>query len=144
MQITQHTDYALRVLIHVAANEQGERVTIAGISTLFGISRSHLMKVVTRLVREGLLEGVRGKGGGLRLAQAADKIRIGDVVALMEPNMTLVECFGEQSACILGPGCKLKAGLSKALKAFIATLNELTLADLVRQPQTLKLMRLAA
>lgn len=143
MYITQHTDYALRVLIHVASNQEnpGTRITIAGISELFGISRSHLMKVVNKLVREGFLEGVRGKGGGLRLAQPADDIRIGDVVSRMEPNMVLVECFEADHNCILGPACKLKGALNKALKAFLASLNETTLADLVRQPTTLKLMR---
>lgn len=143
MYITQHTDYALRVLIHVASNQEnpGTRITIAGISELFGISRSHLMKVVNKLVREGFLEGVRGKGGGLRLAQPADDIRIGEVVSRMEPNMVLVECFEADHNCILGPACKLKGALNKALKAFLASLDETTLADLVRQPATLKLMR---
>ncbi|HTH39538.1 MAG TPA: Rrf2 family transcriptional regulator [Rhodocyclaceae bacterium] len=146
MYITQHTDYALRVLIHVAANQDrpDTRITIAGISELFAISRSHLMKVVTKLVREGFLEGVRGKGGGLRLKQAAEQIRIGDVVSRMEPNMVLVECFEAEHGCILGPACSLKGVLNKALRAFLATLNEVTLADLARQPQTLKLMQVIA
>jgi len=144
MYITQHTDYALRVLIHVAANQDRpeQRITIAGISELFDISRSHLMKVVTKLVREGFLEGVRGKGGGLRLIVAPAQIRIGDVVARMEPSMVLVECFEEDHNCILGPACKLKGVINRALKSFLATLNEVTLADLVQQPQTLKLMQI--
>ncbi|GAB2180173.1 Rrf2 family transcriptional regulator [Denitratisoma sp. agr-D3] len=143
MYITQHTDYALRVLIYVAANQERSdaRSTIAGISALFDISRSHLMKVVNKLVREGYVEGVRGKGGGLRLARAAEQIRIGEVVSRMEPTMALVECFGEEHNCLLGPACKLKATLHKALRAFITTLDETTLADLVRQPQTLRLMQ---
>jgi len=143
MYITQHTDYALRVLIHIAANQDRPetRSTIAGISELFGVSRSHLMKVVNKLVREGYVEGVRGKGGGLRLAQAAEKIRIGEVVSRMEPHMVLVECFAEENNCLLSSACKLKFSLHKALKAFIASLNESTLADLVCQPQTLRLMQ---
>ena len=62
MHITQHTDYALRVLIYLQAN--GHRlVTIQEISDRFGISRSHLMKVVNQLIRAGYVDGLRGKGG---------------------------------------------------------------------------------
>ena len=63
MHITQHTDYALRVLIYLGENTD-RLVTISEISERFEISRSHLMKVVNQLVREGFVLGLRGKGGG--------------------------------------------------------------------------------
>lgn len=130
MYITQHTDYALRALIYLGTN--GERlVTIQEISERFGVSRNHLMKVVNALIRAGFVEGVRGKGGGLRLARAPREIAVGAVVRQMEPGMDLVECFGAGCQCILDPGCKLKVGLSKALAAFLKVLDEMTLADLV-------------
>lgn len=141
MNITQHTDYALRVLIYVGANPE-RRVTIGEISERYEISRSHLMKVVNKLVHEGFLAGTRGKGGGLGLGRAADAIRIGDVVQRMEPNMTLVECFSENNACLIDPACKLKGALNQALKAFLDTLNQYTLAELLQQPRTLKLLQL--
>ncbi|MCK6375817.1 MAG: Rrf2 family transcriptional regulator, partial [Zoogloea sp.] len=92
MHITLHTDYALRVLIYLASNE--ERLpTIQEISARFDISRSHLMKVVNQLIRNGFVEGIRGKGGGLRLARPPAGIGIGDVVRKMETDLSLVECF---------------------------------------------------
>lgn len=135
MHITQHTDYALRVLIYLGENTE-RLATISEISERFEISRSHLMKVVNQLVREGFVHGLRGKGGGLRLAREAASIRIGDVVLRMERDMDLVECFGEGSKCLLDPGCKLKSALSNALKAFLASLDEVTLADLLGTPKT--------
>jgi Rrf2 family nitric oxide-sensitive transcriptional repressor len=135
MHITQHTDYALRVLIYLGENTD-RLVTISEISERFDISRSHLMKVVNQLVREGFVHGLRGKGGGLRLARDAAAIRIGDVVLRMERGMDLVECFGADSKCLLDPGCKLKFALSNALKAFMASLDEVTLAELLGTPKT--------
>ena len=130
MYITQHTDYALRALIYLGTNSE-RLVTIQEISERFGVSRNHLMKVVNALIRAGFVEGVRGKGGGLRLARAPREIAVGAVVRQMEPGMDLVECFGAGCQCILDPGCKLKVGLSKALAAFLKVLDEMTLADLV-------------
>jgi Rrf2 family nitric oxide-sensitive transcriptional repressor len=141
MHITQHTDYALRVLLHVGSNT-GRRVTIAEIADRFDISRSHLMKVVNQLVREGILEGQRGKGGGLSLGRAASTIRVGDVVRRMEPGLELVECFGTEGRCLLNPACKLKRALSQALDAFLRVLDGYTLADLLDNPATLRSLRL--
>lgn len=141
MHITQHTDFALRVLLHVGSNP-GRRVTIAEIAERFDISRSHLMKVVNQLVREGILEGQRGKGGGLSLARPAASIVVGDVVRRMEPGMVLVECFGTEGRCLLNPACKLKEALSKALDAFLRVLDSYTLEDLLDNPATIGTLRL--
>ena len=79
MHLTQQTDYALRVLIYAAINNE-RLVNIGEIAADYAISKSHLMKVTTALVKGGFLEGIRGKGGGLRLAAAAHEINIGAVV----------------------------------------------------------------
>lgn len=136
MHITQHTDYALRVLIYLGTNED-RLVTILEISDRFAVSRSHLMKVVNQLIRSGFVEGVRGKGGGLRLARPPAEIGVGDVVRRMERGMEIVECFGSGCSCILDPSCKLKAALGKALDAFLKVLDGISLADLLGQQESL-------
>ena len=130
MNITQHTDYALRVLMYLGAVPE-RRVTIKEVAERFDISRSHLMKIVTELVAKGFVDGARGKGGGLRLARAASEIGLGDVVRQLEPSLALVECFGTQSHCVLDPACRLKGALDSALQAFLAALDRVSLADLV-------------
>ena len=130
MNITQHTDYALRVLMYLGAVPE-RRVTIKEVAERFDISRSHLMKIVTELVAKGFVDGARGKGGGLRLARAASEIGLGDVVRQLEPSLALVECFGTQSHCVLDPACQLKGALDSALQAFLAALDRVSLADLV-------------
>ena len=130
MNITQHTDYALRLLRYLGACPE-RRVTIKEVAERFDISRSHLMKLVTELVTKGFVDGARGKGGGLRLARAATRIGLGDVVRQMEPSFALVECFGSGSHCLLDPACRLKGALASALQAFLSELDRLTLADLI-------------
>lgn len=142
MHITQHTDYALRVLIYLATNT--ERLpTVQEIAERFDISRTHLMKVVNGLIRHGFATGVRGKGGGLRLAAAPSAISIGDVVRKMEGEPVLVECFGGQSKCLLTKSCRLTGVFRQALDAFFTSLDAVTLADVVgpKQWQTLHFSR---
>jgi Rrf2 family nitric oxide-sensitive transcriptional repressor len=130
MHITQHTDYALRVLIYLGANEH-RIATIQEIAERFNVSRSHMMKVVNQLIRHGYVTGLRGKGGGLRLERSSTTINIGDVIRKMEHDMNLVECFGRESKCILTDSCRLQGALSDALNAFLASLDQVSLADLL-------------
>lgn len=130
MRLTHHADLALRVLMHLALSGE-RRVTIREISDAFGISRNHLMKVAHKLAGLGYVESTRGSGGGLRLGQPAGSIGIGRVVRDMEPDFGLVECFRPENRCIITPACALPAMLDEALRAFLATLDKYTLADLV-------------
>ena len=132
MYLTHQTDYALRVLTYAAANSEG-LVNIATSAEVYGISRSHLMKVATALVKGGFLDSVRGKGGGLRLSRPEEEIVIGDVVRHMEP-MKLVECMGADNRCLLTSCCRLSNILNEASQVFLAHLDKFTLSDLINQP----------
>ena len=132
MQLTSFTDYALRVLVYLAM-KPGRIVSTAEISRSYGVSQYHLGKVVHRLGRSGWVELRRGRGGGVRLNKTPDEIRIGDVVRDLEPSMRLVECFDlETNRCPIAPVCGLAPALERALESFLATLNESTLADVVK------------
>ena len=78
MQLSLHTDYALRVLMLLGGT--GTQWTIDEIAAWYGISRNHLAKVAQTLQAEGLVETQRGRGGGLRLARPPEEIVIGQVV----------------------------------------------------------------
>lgn len=132
MYLTQHTDYGLRVLIYTAVNDDA-LANIGTIADTYGISKSHLMKVVTALVKGGFLDSVRGKGGGLRLARAPELINVGDVVRHLEP-MQLVECMGDNNQCLITPDCRLSGIIGGAMRAFLNYLDGFTVADLVNKP----------
>lgn len=142
MQITHRTDYGLRIMIYLAAKGETPS-TIAEIAASYGISRSHLMKIVQDLSSRGYLLATRGKNGGIRIGRAADQIRIGDLVRDLEPDFGLVECFRTGNECVITPACPLKAALAKALSAFLATLNEYTIADMAtHKPRLAKLLKI--
>ncbi|MCG3203182.1 MAG: HTH-type transcriptional repressor NsrR [Gammaproteobacteria bacterium] len=133
MRLTVMTDYALRLLMYVG-QRPGRLCTIAEVAHAYGISEAHLMKVTHQLGRAGFLETLRGKGGGIRLANDPAKISLGAVVRAIEPDFALVECFETCSRCTLSGHCRLAGVVSGALGAFLAHLEAHTLADLL-QPQ---------
>ena len=133
MRLTQWTDYTLRVLMYCAATEGREQpVTIIEVAEGYGISRSHLMKIVQQLAAQGLLETTRGRGGGMRLMVPASAINIGAVVRATETDFNLVECFDPgTNQCRLSNHCRLKGVLWQAMQAYLAVLDSVTLADLM-------------
>ena len=138
MQLTLHTDYALRVLLYIRLHPD-RKVTILEVAQGYDISKNHLMKVVQKLVRLGYLESVRGRRGGLTLALPPEQINLGTVVTQMEPSLDLVECFDlEQNTCPIEPACDLKHILYEAQQAFLTSLKQYTLADLASRPAQLQ------
>jgi Rrf2 family nitric oxide-sensitive transcriptional repressor len=126
MQLTRHTDYALRLLIDLA-RQDGERMSIATVAQAQAISRTHLMKIANQLAHAGFIEAARGRNGGIRLSRKPEEINIGAVIAAMEPGCGLISCAG----CRLVGHCRLPVVLDEALRAFNATLARYTLADVL-------------
>lgn len=130
MRLTHFTDLSLRLLMFLAVKPNG-LATIQEVAGRYGISRNHLMKVAQQLVKEGFVESVRGRGGGLRLKRLPSEIRVGDVVRATEDDFRMVECFeAGKTSCTLLPACRLKGVLGDALAAYLAVLDQHTLADL--------------
>jgi len=137
MHLTVFSDYTLRVLMYLAL-DRTRLATIPEIATAYGISENHLMKVVHRLARAGVVESVRGKGGGIRLAHAPQDIRLGAVVRASEGDAPIVECLsGNPPTCRIAAPCRLKGILVSAFDALYDSLDEHTLADLVAKPRAL-------
>lgn len=132
MQLTLHTDYALRVLLYLA-HFPDKRSNTAEISNAFGISKNHLVRVVQHLQEANFVTAHMGRGGGIVLAAPPDKIRLGDVVRACERNLAVVECFNQESnTCPIVPVCGLKSPLRSALESFLNTLDQYTLADVIQ------------
>jgi Rrf2 family nitric oxide-sensitive transcriptional repressor len=138
MRLTVFSDYTLRVLMYLAL-DRTRLATIPEIANAYGISENHLMKVVHQLARAGIVESVRGKGGGIRLARAPEEIRVGEIVRASEGNAPIVECLsGDPQACRITSSCRLKGILANAFEALYDSLDDHTLADLVERPRVLK------
>lgn len=125
MKLTRYTDYALRVLMHLAV-QPGQLTSISAIARAYGISQNHLVKVVQDLRVAGYVDAVRGRSGGIRLARPPVEINLGEVVRHTEEGFDLVDC----AHCLIAPACALTAALHRALAAFMGVLDGYTLADL--------------
>lgn len=130
MKLTSYTNYALRTL-QMAAIRAPHLVRIDEVAQAHRINRAHLTKIVHQLAQAGYLETVRGPRGGLRLARPAGEIVVGDVVRLTEGPLDVVECFSAaRNTCKLRGICHLSAKLQEATRAFMAVLDDLTIAQI--------------
>lgn len=138
MRLTDYTDFSLRTLMYLGVHRD-RLVTIQEIADVYGISKSHLMKVVHQLGLAGLIETIRGRSGGLRLGKEPGEINLGKVVRSTEPDFMMVECFSrEHNECILSPSCELQGTLRRATLAYLGVLDGVTLADLLINSGSLK------
>jgi Rrf2 family nitric oxide-sensitive transcriptional repressor len=136
VRLTLHTDFALRVLIQVGLNDD-KLTTINDIARTFGISKTHLMKVVNDLGQKGYLDTVRGRNGGIRLMREARDINIGQVVRDTENQLNVIGCLEHKGYCPIERVCVLRGALRNATEAFLAVLDARTLADLIKPQRVL-------
>lgn len=130
MKLKSYTNYALRVL-QLAALKHPELLRVDDVVRIHNLARPHVVKIVHELGQAGYIQTQRGRGGGFRLARAAEDIVIGDVVRLTEGPMDVVECFNpDKNTCPLIGICKLSRALQDATRAFMDVLDGVTLADI--------------
>lgn len=139
MRLTMYTDFSLRILIYLGSKEPGTLSTVQEISSAYNISKNHLMKVTFELGKAGFIQTVRGRNGGIQLADEPGNINIGTVVRKMEDDFHLVECFDrEHNRCPIAPVCGLRGVLGQALQAYFNVLDGYTLEDLLVNRQGLR------
>lgn len=130
MKLTSYTNYALRSL-QLAALKSPDLVRVDDVAKIHNLSRPHIMKVVHELGKAGYIETVRGRGGGFRLARDARDIVVGDVVRITEGPLDVVECFNpDKNTCPLIGVCILSKKMQEATAAFMAVLDDLTIANI--------------
>ena len=136
MRLAKGTDYAYRILMLVAMNDERD-LTVERVAVALKLSRTHCMKIIAKLSSNGFLNTTRGRGGGLELGQAPEDILMGNVVKAMESDFGFVECLcprcddAPQPDCPLFGGCEMSRIMARSVKRFIASLNEHSLADIM-------------
>jgi Rrf2 family nitric oxide-sensitive transcriptional repressor len=129
MRLTKSTSHAIRILIQ-CARADGRLLKVAELSDRLQITQQNAFKIVNLLARAGLIEAMRGRNGGVRLARSPGAIRIGDVVRATE--VTHVEIDDDVDDRRQGRGRRVNQILDDALSAFIEVLDQHTLADMAR------------
>lgn len=136
MQLSTFSDYSMRVMMFLGL-QHGQLSTISDIAKAYAISENHLMKVVHHLAQHGYVETVRGKGGGLRLVRDPATVNVGELLRVSENNTGLLPCLNSGSDCCIQISCKLMGILSEAQTALFDVLNKYTLADLLKEEDSL-------
>jgi len=136
MQLTRHTDYSLRVLMFLSLQKNNSLATIGDVARNFNIPKNNLSKVVQQLAKLGYVKTVRGKNGGICLAQSPDAMNLSTIIQSVENNIEVINC--QKPACPLISQCALKGALNEAQHAFFGTLEKYSLADISRQSEKIK------
>ncbi|MEU6554801.1 Rrf2 family transcriptional regulator [Streptomyces sp. NPDC046915] len=135
MRLLRSTDLALRMLMRLAVAQEATPTTreVAGD---MDVPYTHAAKVVAELQHMGLVDARRGRGGGLALTEKGRRASVGAVVRAFEGQGDVVDCEGTSGTapCPLSSGCRLRGALRRAQEAFFATLDPLTVSDMVTSP----------
>ena len=134
MMISTRGRYALRILVDLAENQHEGYITLKEAADRQEISEKYLENIVKDLVKGRFVEGVRGKGGGYRLARPADEINVMEVLRSTDGTLTPVACLEEGSKpCSRAASCRtlpLWKGLDKVVSEY---LGGFTVRDLMKE-----------
>ncbi|MFC8593505.1 RrF2 family transcriptional regulator [Streptomyces atroolivaceus] len=134
MRLTRFTDVALRVLMRLTVTAEDEDPpTTREVAATMQVPYTHAAKVVARLQHLGLVDARRGRGGGLSLTSSGWSASIGALARELEGPGEVVDCEGS-TPCPLRSACRLRSALRQAEEAFYASLDPLTVRDLVSSP----------
>ncbi len=107
MKISTRGRYAIRVMVDLAENNNGEYIPLTDIAKRQEISEKYLEAIVSLLVKGGLLTTLRGKKGGYRLVRTPDKYTLKDILDITEGEFAPVSCLeNEVNPCSRATGCK--------------------------------------
>lgn len=131
MKITRATDYAIRLLAHLAAGEA--ETTSQALAKELGVPLNHLAKLVQVLARRGYLYTRKGKGGGLRLGVDPRKINLAQIVEAIEGPIMINDCVLNKKNCRFSGKCKARKCLSGIQRKVQEMLAGTTIFDLALQ-----------
>ena len=135
MLISTRGRYALRVMLELAQYDQSPYMPLPLIAEKQGISEKYLESIVSLLVKGGLVEGVRGKGGGYRLRRPLQDYSAGEILRLTEGSLAPVSCLeGDENACPRAGQCHTLPMWTKLEGLINSYLDSVTLADLLDAP----------
>jgi Rrf2 family nitric oxide-sensitive transcriptional repressor len=132
MRLLRSTDLALRVLMRLAVTADATPTT-RQVAADMDVPYTHAAKVVAELQHLGLVDARRGRGGGLALTEKGRTASVGAVVRVFEGDGDVVECEGA-TPCPLRSGCRLRGALRQAQEAFYASLDPITIGEIVAEP----------
>ena len=132
MIISTRGRYALRVMLELAENDNGDYIAMKKIAEKQGISLKYLERILPVLTQNQIVEGVQGKGGGYRLTRRPEEYRIGEILRLTDGDLAPVSCLECGAAvCERRGECRTLPMWTKLHDLIGDYLDSVTLADLL-------------
>ena len=133
MKISTKGRYALRVMVDLAQNSNGERIPLMDIARRQGISEKYLEGIVSSLAKSGLVESVRGKGGGYVLSREPSRYPLLEIIESAEGSVAPVACLEENAPdCERKQTCRTYPMWKNLYRVIEDYLSGTTLEDLAR------------
>lgn len=133
MKLSTRARYGTRALLDLAQHQTKEPVQLKDIAKRQNISLHYLEHIITPLVGAGIVRSTRGARGGLQLIRHPEELKLSEVVQLLEGAITPVECISHPESCPRSDLCVTRDVWSEMKKAIDATLNSVTLQDLLER-----------
>lgn len=134
MLVSTKGRYALRVMLELAQSQPGAYMPLPLIAQRQGISEKYLESIIAILSRAGLVEGLRGKGGGYRLTRPSAKYSVGEILRLTEGSLAPVTCLeGAENPCPRAGECTTLPMWQKLDDLINTYLDGVSLSDLLSQ-----------
>lgn len=139
MKLSTKGRYGLRALIDLAQYSEVAPVSIGSIAERQNLSERYLEQLMSLLKKAGLIQSIRGAGGGYVLAKNPADISVGDVLRALEGSLEPVECSGysENEECAASGGCVTKYVWKRINESINQTVNEIKLDTLVEESKQL-------
>lgn len=135
MLVSTKGRYALRVMVDLAEHQASGRTPLKEIAERQGISEKYLENILSTLVRNGILSGMRGKGGGYCLTKDPDQFTAGQILRLTEGSLAPVACLDGKHGCERAAECPTIGMWSKLDGMISSYLDGITIADLAASPR---------
>ncbi|MEZ5583848.1 MAG: Fe-S cluster assembly transcriptional regulator IscR [Candidatus Competibacteraceae bacterium] len=134
MKLSTKGRYAVTAMMDLAIHDKYGPVTLSEISQCQGISLSYLEQLFAKLRKSGLVEGVRGPGGGYRLARAAEQVTVAEIITAVDEKLDATRCGGREN-CQEGRRCLTHELWSELSQQIFTFLEGITLAQFVERPR---------
>jgi Rrf2 family protein len=136
MQLTRAADYAVRVMVHLAALPAGERATRVEMAVNGDVPEAFLSKILQSLTRSGLIVSHRGMAGGYVLGRPAEQVSVLDIVEAIEGPLQLNACVGPNPTCDRSTWCPVHHVWERAQQALTSVLRSESIASLAGRGRT--------
>jgi len=134
MKISTKGRYAIRAMLDLAENDTGDYITLSDIAKRQEISEKYLESIISLLSKNGLLDALRGKGGGYRLNRSPGEYTIASILKVTEGTLAPVACLeGERNTCKRASQCRTLGMWTDFYKMIEQFFEGITLADLVTE-----------